>query len=236
MIKDLYTVASSMLPKLTYQQIVANNLANINTPGFKRDGLFLETLIQVGIPPQGQQIGTIYTDFSPGPLLKTERKLDLAIDGNGFFTIFGPEGEKYTRNGSFYRRPDGVLATVGGNPVLGENGIIVLPEGDPVVNKGGQIYVRGEYIDKLLITDFPQPYHLVKSGSGLFVPQNRSNGGYPAQNATVRQGFLEGSNVKPVEEMVNMLISYRQYQAAQRVIQTQDDALRKSVNEIGTVR
>lgn len=236
MIKNLYTAASSMLPKLTYQQLVANNLANVNTPGFKRDSLFVETLIQAGIQFGGRRIGTVYTDFSRGPLLKTGRKLDLAIEGNGFLTVSAPRGENYTRNGSFYRRADGVLTTVNGAPVLGENGPITLPKGDLVVNNSGEIFVQGAYIDKLLITDFQQPYQLVKIGSGLFVPQEGSNGGYSAQDVTLHQGFLEGSNVKPVEEMVNMLISYREYEAAQKVIQMQDDTLRKSANEIGAVK
>ncbi|HID96477.1 MAG TPA: flagellar basal-body rod protein FlgF, partial [Candidatus Latescibacteria bacterium] len=105
-----------------------------------------------------------------------------------------------------------------------------------LINQRGEVIVDGEHVDRLLIMDFQHPYRLVKVGSGLFAPEDEMDAGEPAKEAKVRQGYLEGSNVRAIEEMVEMLLSYRRYEADHKAIQIQDETLGKAVNELGTVR
>jgi len=243
MIKGLYTAAVGMLPRITRQEVSANNLANINTPGYKRDRVFLKALLKVeeGLSKalsglQRRETEALYTDFSQGVLQQTHRTLDLAIEGDGFFVISTPRGERYTRNGSFSLGPGGLLVTSDGHPVLGEGGPVVLTGSQILINQRGEVIVDGEHVDRLLIMDFQHPYRLVKVGSGLFAPEDEMDAGEPAKEAKVRQGYLEGSNVRAIEEMVEMLLSYRRYEADHKAIQIQDETLGKAVNELGTVR
>ena len=243
MIKGLYTSASSMLQRLSKQEVAANNLANINTTGYKRDGFFQRALVEAGQTLSGSYHPgwrntdpmEVVVDFSQGPLKQTEGALDVAIQGDGFFTIQTPDGERYTRNGNFTLDPDGLLTTQTGYPVLGEGGTIMLQGGDVKINEKGEVMVDGALMDTLDIRDFERPYRMTKVAGEFFLPENGDQG-QPSENMAVFQGFLEESNVKSIREMTEMLIVYRNYESDQRAIQMQDDTLKKAVNELGAVR
>jgi flagellar basal-body rod protein FlgG len=176
----------------------------------------------------------VYTDHSQGSLERTGRDLDLAIDGDGFFVVDTPQGEAYTRNGSFTISPEGLLVDSRGNPVLSDAGELYLAGGEVSVSADGEVSVAGEPVGKLRLVDFPKPYQLTKTAGALLsasdqvIPE-------PAGLATVRQGYLERSNVDVLREMVEMIASYRAFETGQRMIQIQDESLAKATNDLGRV-
>ena len=238
MIKGIYISAASMSPRMFRQEVAANNLANINTVGFKRDRIFLTTLVQADQALSQQETGIagqIITDYEEGPLNRTGNPLDLALMGDGFFTVDTPQGVRYTRNGHFALNIDGQLVTSEGFSVLGEDGPVVIQGENVLIGEDGEITVDGKVVDRLLITDFEKPYHLKKLGDSLFVPRSDGEAEGIAENVVMRQGFLEGSNVRAVEEMVRMITLYRNYESDQKAIQYQNEVLGKAVNEVGRV-
>jgi len=237
MLEGLRTAAAGMLPRTTKQEIIANNIANVNTTGFKRDRVvFRRTLAAelAAAAEEGNQVVAedVLTDFSQGPLEKTDRPLDVALDGPGFFVVQTQAGERYTRAGNFRLAPDGTLVTPDGNPVLGERGPIVLQDDRVEIHSDGDIYQAGELVGRLRIVAFDDLSSLRKEGHGLFVLTDPSVRPREAEGSTVRQGYLEGSNVNPLEEMVEMMVLLRNFEAEQKAIQVQDQTLARAVSDV----
>jgi flagellar basal-body rod protein FlgG len=217
--------------------IISNNLANLNTIGFKRDVLFSEALND----EIENEIKLIQeTDFGQGQLKETNNDLDLAISGNGFFTVETQNGLGYTRDGHFKMDAEGVLRSSSGDPVLGINGWIALirdglPAKEVIFAENGEVFVDGEYYDQLLISDFESYETLQKSGHNLF------NAGentlvYEVEEARIKQGFLEESNVNPAQEMIDLIEVQRQFESVQKMVRTLDDTFRLAVNQVGRFR
>ncbi len=253
MIKGIYTASSSMISRPITLQVIANNLANVNTPGFKKDSIKFRSLLDANVSLR--QAGAIESggvedsieyrvDFRLGPIQQTHGRLDVAIDGDGFFSLETPAGTRYTRNGSFRLDAEGNLTTHTHFQVLGEGGAIQIDENDVNIriNSRGDIMVDrdvggvvgGQIIGKLLITDFDKPYQLAKDTNGLFVPSDPSYSGNVVIDPSVKQGFLENSNVNPFEAMVEMIENMQNNQSSQKVMSYQDDTLRKAVTEVGS--
>jgi flagellar basal-body rod protein FlgG len=246
-----------MLSQQKRMDTITNNIANVNTTGFKKDSVatraFDEVLtrrlndktqiegerlaMKIGGMSLGTYVDQVYTDFSEGTLDQTDNPFDLALDQAGFFAVSytdkdGKATEKYTRDGSFTTGPNGTLMTKDGYKVLGENGPIELPAGFVTINELGEVYVDSQYIDKLKITNFENADSLRKYGDNLTdVTADTKKTAYKGK---VMQGFLEGSNVNSVQEMVSMITSMRAYEVNQKLIQIHDSTLGKAVNEIGT--
>lgn len=263
MIEGLYISASGMLPKSSRHEAIANNLANLEVPGFKRDNLFMREMGEArkrlsGDYPEWRinRFEGAWTDFSQGKLRQTNNMFNIAINGQGFFAVQTPEGVQYTRNGNFSKSADGTLVTPLGNPVLDEGGNpIVIPENfsTPIIEAGGVIKGRDELlgidqtIATLQIVDFPELYDpnykaqtpfqpvLTKSRDGYFVPQPGAQQ-VPAEGYELAQGFLENANVEAVLEMVKMIDVFRNYEADQRAILVQDQTLDRAVNDVGQAR
>lgn len=242
MLKGIAAAASGMIPRVKKQEAIANNLANSVTAGFKRDRVFFEALSRAQaklmkgeadwqMPPQA--VGAI--DFSQGTMEHTGHVLDFALAGDGFFTVSTPEGERYTRNGHFDISTAGVLTTSDGNPVLGTNGPITMPPGVISVSAAGAVSVDGRDVGNLRIVRFADPNVLVRAGSALFAPGNATVKPEEGPTLAVRQGYLEGSNVSTIEEMVDMISTYRFFETGQKAILMQDETLGKAVNELGRV-
>lgn len=235
------------------QDVLANNLANANAPGFKKDisvaEAFPEKLLsRIGetitqdrerkpLPPMnigtlgtGAAVAVIATDYSSGSLRATENHLDLALRSDGFFTVETPQGLRYTRDGSFHLTPEGRLVTSNGYPVMGRNGYIE-PEGSFVVDEVGNVLVGAEIIETFNIVSIEDRRQLQKVGDNLFqmVGQEPEN----MENPQVLQGYLESSNVNPVREMVDLITVVRAYELSQKVIQAQDETLDRIVNQVG---
>lgn len=256
MVRGLYTAATGMLVQQKRMDVITNNIANADTMGFKRDGVTstafdneltrrLNDNTQIEGPTIANRIGNmnlgayvkgVYTDFSQSGLKQTNSDLDIALDKDGFFAIEvmnkdGETTEKYTRDGSFTLGADGSLMTMEGNYVLGVEGKIQLPTGNVIIDDIGSIYVDGEYIDQLKIVSFEDNKTLKKFGNNLTDATEETK--TKAYIGKVCQGFLEGSNVDSIQEMVNMITVMRNYETNQKIVQIHDQTLSKAVNEIG---
>lgn len=257
MVRGLYTAYTGMLNQQKKMDTLSNNLANADTTGYKKEGVTAKTFEtqlaikvkdgsnayidqQIGKLNLGVKIGDNYTDYSQGSYRYTGNTYDLALGGDGFFNISfmnkaGEQSVKYTRDGNFTIDNEGALRTQDGDYVLGESGEIYIPTNavDVSINKLGEIYADGEYIDTIKITDFEDYNYLKKYGENMYDAVDGATEKEPT--ATIDQGYLEQSNINVVTEMVNMISLSRTYEANQKLIQTMDDALDKSANQIGKV-
>jgi flagellar basal-body rod protein FlgG len=218
----------AMNGRFLQQEIIANNLANVSTAGFKRDKMF-QNVLDAENPKASTHPVTV---FEQGNLRQTESPTDLAVSGDGFFAVQTPQGVRYTRNGRFTVDSEGYLATDSGYRVLGDRGPIYA-KGKLEVASDGTMKLDGALGDKIQLVAFENTGTLKKSGVGLF-EKTAASVEKPA-SAEIRQGFLEESNVNALDEMVAMMTIYRYFEADQRVIQTQDSIMNKVANEIGRV-
>lgn len=242
-VRGIESLVATMQMQWQRQEILANNLANLSTPGFKQDDL---ALVPDGAAAPGRD-GTAanllpqsramrqWTDWSQGFVRETGRNLDLALNGNGFFVVETPAGPRFTRAGVFTLSRDGFLATNTGERVLGDRGPIALGSERVTINTRGEIHRNGQRIGTLRVVDFPQPYRLRKEGNGLVAPADPTVLPEPARDYEVMSGALENSNVNPVETMVNMIDLLRKYEAAQKTIQAVQEANKQATTDIGRV-
>jgi len=257
MLRGLYTAASGMLRAQKKMDVVSNNLANVSTTGYKKDiavtQAFPEMMVKriggsnsaqskesnIGNMSLGADIVQIYTAYTQGQLNKTDVDTDISISGspNAFFAVSvqGENGavEMYTRDGSWIVNQDGYLTTREGYMVLGQNGPVRIAAGDFKVNKDGSINVNGNIVDTLRVVEFVDTTGLQKIGNNLVqAPEGLQTRPFSGE---VIQGYIEDSNVNAIEEMVDIITALRSYEANQKVIQSYDSTLEKTVNDIGRV-
>jgi len=224
--------------------IAANNLANTDTAGFKVEQLLIaaeegQRARNHGIdgPARFVMDTGVGRDFGQGVISQTGNQLDFAIEGEGFFAVGGPEGERYTRAGRFTLDAEGRLITASGLPVLGEGGeeLFVDAESGPVtVSVDGVMSQRGEPVGRLRAVQFSALSVLSKDGDGLYV--NTSNETpEPATASRIRQGMVEGSNVQPIAEITNLIEITRAYERMARMVEQHNDLNRRSVERLGRV-
>jgi flagellar basal-body rod protein FlgG len=239
--------------------MTANNLANVNTTGYKKDNLsFKDTFVMFAHDQMMEPVATVrsdklfpepmhmarpriavsHVDFQQGAMRQTGGNLDMAIGGDGFFKLQTPQGEVYTRNGQFQVTSEGLLTNNRGEPVLGQGGEIAIPpNARVVVNEAGEICADGELVDQFQIATVEDLTALEKAGGGGYRLREGSLAQeIPAEDAVVNQGYLEASNVNVVEEMVNMIETHRAFEAYQKVITTSKETDDKLIQKIGTVR
>ncbi|MDR2503791.1 MAG: flagellar basal-body rod protein FlgF [Deltaproteobacteria bacterium] len=238
---------------------IANNLANVNTTGYKRDTLaFRDTFImfahdQIMEPvanvrskklfpdPQHRarpRLAVSLTDFEQGGLKATSAPLDLAISGEGFFTIRTPTGDYYSRNGHFRLTAEGTLVTEQGFPVLGDGGEITIPPGikNIVIAGDGRIFGDGAEIGQIGFVSVDNLRNLEKMGGNLFRARNGVQIEEIDAPGEMIQGFLETPNVDVVYEMVNLIEANRQFEAYQKIMQTSDAVDREAITRVGRNR
>lgn len=260
MIKSLNTAATGMAAQQTNMDVIANNIANSSTNGFKRsraefEDLMYQTQKEPGavtgmnaVSPNGVQVGlgvrtaAIQKDFANGNAAVTKNPLDLQVEGSGFFQVMTPDGEiAYTRDGSFKKDATGRVVDKNGNFLQPEitippnvSGIEVAPSGEvrTIVGLGD----APQQIGQIDLTTFVNPAGLRAVGKNLFMQSPAS--GQPVQNRPglngtgyLAQGQLETSNVNIVDEMVNMITAQRAYETNSKVIQASDQML-QSVNNL----
>jgi len=242
MIRGLYTSGLGMMKETKRLDVIANNLANANTNGFKTNGTvngnFSEMLesvkmgkSQIDMANYTPDVVSVYTDFTQGSLISTSNDTDFAImnDDNSFFEVETDTGENYyTRNGAFLINKEGYLVTTDNYKVLGENGYIKVDSyGDINVSGTGNITdENGNYLGKLSIRSFDNPQSLERMGNTYLKMTDNST--YREFQGEVKQNYLEASNVNTVNEMVNMIEVTRAYEANQKVLQANDELLAKS--------
>lgn len=253
MIRGLYIANTGMNVQTKRMDIISNDLANVNTAGYKKDTAVVSSFPEIltariedmqnhvpndahiGTMTFGAKVDGVYTQFVQGSVMNTGSPTNMAIQGNGFFSISTPNGTKYTRDGSFSINQAGNLVTQEGHPVLGQRGVISLGEeylqsgSELQIKTNGEVMINGEVVDKLSIVAFADNQSLTKLEDNLY----EGGGGTVAFEGTVLQGFLETSNVNPVTAMVDMITVSRAYEANQKMIQVHDNLLGKAVNELG---
>jgi flagellar basal-body rod protein FlgF len=239
----MYSALSGDINMLDKLNVVANNLANVNTVGFKKDRMFFEKVLDtVNNPSQtggGVTDDTIvaqvrmFTDYTTGPIKLTGNVFHMAIDGEGFFAVNTPQGTAYTRQGNFQRDKNGRLTTVDGYEVLGRGGgPISIPGGKVDIDGSGNITVDGTSVGSVGVVDFPKPYQLQKAGKALFMPANPQAVPQSVPKPAVMQGYIEDSNVNAIAEMTHMIECNRSFESCQRVIRSYDDMAGKAI-ELG---
>jgi flagellar basal-body rod protein FlgF len=233
--------SSAMMKQL---DVLSNNLANVNTPGFKKDTISFRAIMASTLPQgaedTGEEIPSLTTetysiDFSAGPVKVTDNTFDLALNGDGFFVVNTPQGKAYTRQGNFRMDANSKLVTADGYEVLGAGAPIIINGSSVSFDADGKIFVEGLETGSIDVVDFPKPYALKKIGSALFMPNSPDATPRPATDAVVRQGCLEGSNVNTLEEMVRMIETTRSSETCQRMIQNYDQMTGRAVNDLGKV-
>ena len=206
----------------------------------------LEQLLQQNIYyPPSNVIGTmsagvnfqkIVTDFSFGDLIETGNKLDVALNQSGFFRVVDEEGNQYyTRDGSFTINGQGALITSTGEFVQGVNGTIYINGEDVQITRNGTVIVDGNVVGRLDIVDIGNREFLRKVGHSLYQMAEGEEAEEIPYEGEVLQGYLEGSNVNPIDEMVEMITLLREFEASQKIIRVEDEMLEKAVNQIGKV-
>lgn len=257
MVRGLFTSYTGMSNEQKRLDIIANNLANSATVGYKKDSVSnqsFDNLLTVkikdrseaynnrpiGIMSPGVKIGEVYTSFDQGSLRQTDNPYHLALEGKGFFQVGvtdqqGNTNIRYTRNGIFTMTRDGHIVDEDGNNLMGESGEIIIPQEavDVVIDAGGTIYADGILIDTLLISDFEDYNYLRKTADTMF--ETVEGAIEIPSTSSVIQGYTEQSNVNVVTEMVDMITITRAYEANQKVIQSIDRTLELAANSIGKV-
>ena len=257
MMRSLWTAASGMKSQQTSLDTISNNLANINTTGYKKERTEFQSLLYQTIQekttdhegnpkPIGAQVGlgvkvsAVSTEFEQGELTASTGDFDFAIQGNGFFAIKvvdknGDSSIKYTRNGQFTITIEGYVVDVDGNRLQGANGDVQVPVDatDVAIKLNGAVYANGEQVDTITLTDFEDYNYLDLYGDNMY---NAVDGATTkSSTATILQGFTEQSNVNVVDEMVSMITITRAYEAGQKMIKTQDSLLEQAVSSVGKV-
>jgi flagellar basal-body rod protein FlgG len=260
MIKSLTTAATGMQAQQTNMDVIANNLANVSTTGFKKsraefEDLMYQTVKEPGaasglnaVSPTGVQVGlgvrtsAVNKDFELGASKITKNALDISIEGPGFFPIQLPDGQiGYTRDGSFKKDPSGRIADRNGNPLQPE--IVIPPNASHVdISSSGQVSVLvgnsnvPQNVGQIELVNFVNPAGLKSLGKNVFMPSGASGlpqQGQPGLNGLgqLAQGQLEASNVNIVDEMVNMITAQRAYETNSKVMQASDQML-QHINQL----
>lgn len=252
MTRGLYTSATHMVTQRNRMDVLTNNIANIETAGFKADTVIsrsfrdlllskvddpavLHTSSSVGPLNTGVRVDEVSTSFVQGNIEHTQSPTDVCIIGDGFFVVSTPYGDRYTRDGSFSVNSQGYLTSADGNYIMGLGGMIHVGDTNFTINHNGDVVTSdGAYAGRMRIAGFEDETGLRKAGGNLYYNYT----GQPvndAQGFELRQGSLEASNVNIASEMVNMLTLYRSYETSQRVLRMMDESVGKAVNDVGRV-
>lgn len=242
--QGVYTAASGAMAMELRLAVIANNLANVDTVGYKKDHVNFEKFVkQLETLPlaegEYQRIAEdvvpkdYYIDTTQGSSRLTGNPLDVALIGDGYFAVSADGKERYTRAGSLQRSMDGLLVDQQGNPIQGEGGDIQLGNGEVVIGPDGTVTTGGQVVDRLKVVDIPED-KLVKIGRNLFeVPEGYAP--VELDNPQIQQGSLEMSNVNAIQEMLGLVETQRAYEMFQKMMRTLNDAYGQSIRNVGTV-
>ncbi|MFP4528981.1 MAG: flagellar hook-basal body protein [Candidatus Kapaibacterium sp.] len=254
MLKELFTAALGMTPQQTRMEVTANNLANANTTGFKRGSVFERNLIDAranfynvpgDVEDDDPPIGS-YVDFSAGSFEQTSNPLDVAIDTNGFFVVSDEDGNQYfTRNGHFELSQDGTIIAKDGKALMGRDGPINISKEfasdkmitrdttkvDIKITESGEVFANDFHAGTIQIARVENLYQINKVSDQDFVATDGAEiTMLDPEEVMLRQGWLEGSNVDVVKEMVTMIELQRMFEAGSKVIHTNNETLDRSIS------
>ncbi|MBF0442383.1 MAG: flagellar hook-basal body protein [Oligoflexales bacterium] len=261
MLKNIYTPLSGAIAQERAMDIIANNLANLNTVGFKGDNVTFTLLepepyrnYKSPIPPANYKvdfgeltpfhgndmayvgIAGMERDNQQGPALITHNPLDLMIEGEGYFAVQTDQGRRFTRAGNLSLNSEGALVTASGHPILGEKGVVYLRSKQFEVNTKGEIYQDNQLVDRIRMYSFANEDAVERVGNNYLYFGGSDKDLVSVANPAIRQGFLEGSNVNAIKNLTAMIIAHRSYEAYQKAVSNYDKMMDKSSNTIGAVR
>lgn len=215
--------------------VIAHNIANMTASGFKAEAMLLEpVMVRAGQDQRlafVQDVATV-RDLDPGPITTTGNPLDLAIEGEGYFVVGTPEGDRYTRSGQFRLNDAGEVVTAAGQPVLDDGGapLAVPPESGALsVARDGTVSSAEGVLGRIDIVTFEDEQALEKAGGGLYRTDQPP---VPAADARLVQGALEGSNVQSILEMTRMMDTVRAYQGTRRLLDTHHEMQRRAIERM----
>lgn len=239
---SIYTGLSRQMALRQQMDIVANNVANMSTPGYRGQNMvFAEYLHQPKLSQGKAELGGPlsmvmdyghYKNTAPGPMKQTGNPLDLALHGPGWFGVQSEDGVKYTRAGNFTLNQLGELVTSAGYPVVDDNGgiIAIPPDAREIrIAANGAISTEDGQIAQLMVVEFENQQGLRATGNGLY---ESDEDGLPAEQTTVMQGAIEGSNVNPVLEMTRMIDVMRSFQSTQQLLQGEHERQRTMIQRL----
>ncbi len=254
MVRGIYTAVMGMLVDQAIVDNASNNLANVDTTGFKRDTQAFRSYLQheilrieaedgrqkrtpLGTLERGVTLDEVRTDQSQGAVDMTEVNTDFAIDGEGFFAIRRPNGEVYyTRNGNAKINVQGILVNHNNDPFLNDAGETIPFTAFSLVDNQGNILQDGVIQGRLGLYSFESARHLEKVGYTLYKPTPRSGEPQADFESAVYQGYQEKATVNAISEMVTLIAAQRHFDIAQKVITTEDQLLDAAINKVGTTR
>jgi flagellar basal-body rod protein FlgF len=242
--QGIYTAASGAMAMEERLNMIANNIANVNTVGFKKDAISyqefqkaLDTSMlspgQFKETPVDVVLGKQYIDPVQGGFIDTRNPLDAAIVGDGFFVVNTPDGIRYTRAGNFTVSTEGLLVTQEGYQVQGQGGDITVGSGKVAIEPHGTVSVNGATVDKIHVVTIKKG-DLERRGNTLYMPK----AGAAPEDVTspdIRQGVVETSNVDAVVEMVGLISTQRAYESFQKVIRAVNDTYLQSMRSVGSI-
>lgn len=261
MMMSIYTPLSGAIAQERVLEMIANNLANVNTVGFKGDRVTFTSIepepeknYANPLPPANykispekllNQIGNeIYyvgvadqiRDPAQGHPIETKNPTDLMIEGDGMLAVNTPDGMRYTRNGSLAVSRDGLLGSKDGMPIMGEKGNIPLGAAAFEINNSGEVWQGEQMIDRIALYQFDDDTMLERTGDNLFHYGGPDEARQQVKFGNVRQGYLESSNVNAIKNITDMIVAHRSYEAYQKAVKNFDSMMEKSSNTIGEVR
>ena len=239
----MYKALSGAIVQMRKLEVASQDLANVNTSGYKGQRLAFNEVLAARLPAETRSggfvaVGDQRTDFLQGHLQGTGNPFHLAVEGEGYFVVATPRGERYTRSGGFTLSADGTVVTPQGEPLMGEGGPIQVPEGRMIVgldgtvqSANGEVRSENDEVGKLRIVRFLDNRRVVKEGANLL----RADAANVEDVATPRvaQGSLEQSNVSPIDSMVSMITIQRQFEAYERAMKLMDGATEKMIADAG---
>ena len=226
MIVGLYSSVTGKQTGGQNLEIISRNLANINTAGFKKNMPAFRTFMDDAESIHGTSIPKVFIDHSQGNLKQTGNKLDMAINGKGYFVVDSENGRKYTRNGHFLLNNEMQIVNTVGWKLLSNGGPIEVPKNvkDLLVDSNGQITVDGVGLGRVDVVDFNDKEVLKEAGNSSFIAEDGS-AGETSDSYVIEQGFIENSNVSVIDEMVNMISNSRSFEGNSRINKTFDRTL-----------
>ncbi len=254
MLKEIYTAALGMMPQQTQLELTANNIANANTVGFKRLAVFEQSLIEARqnmLFNKGEAETTDapmdqFTDFSQGSLQRTDNPLDLALGKDGFFILQDADGnETFTRTGHFQIDESGVVVSDSGKALQSDKGSIIVDTArqggsglqndkksiNVRIGSNGEVYANEQMVGKISVVKVDNPQTLERTTGMEFSPTDKTDYNFlKPEEVSIKQGFLEGSNVNIITEMISMINLQRSFEMGHRVITTNDGTLEKSID------
>lgn len=236
----LSIAALSMTDDMQRVATLSNNLANVTTPGYKREVAVSGSFVDQILSPRAEEVSTLAVhlpepqlvlDTQSGSLRHTGNALDVALEETGFFELMGPQGPLYTRQGEFQLDATGRMVNAGGLPVMGVGGEIILSGNQPRIARDGKVYEADKLVGQLRVVRFADTRVLEKAGSGVYVA--KGDGGSESATSKMRQGHLENSNVVTTNEMVRLIETMRHFETNQKLIQSYDEMLERAIRTLG---